>query len=152
MYLFSQKWQHTLTDIKWSFGVFQMSRMKIYYTLLELNIKKNLKLILKGHWTTSASSPDFFFKKVEIFIPLEVYTYVMYAQSYLQLQLSCKDIWIFLSVAIFDFLKWLPLSWLLNLAPSTIILVWRKFLKLVCAIFWTDRKVNWTLCKLRHYG
>ena len=34
---------------------------------------------LKGHWTTSTSSPDFFFKKVEIFIPLEVYTYVVTA-------------------------------------------------------------------------
>ena len=33
---------------------------------------------LKGHWTTSASSPDFF-QKVEIFIPLEVYTYVVTA-------------------------------------------------------------------------
>ena len=33
---------------------------------------------LKGHWTTSASSPEFFFKKkVEIFILLEVYTYVV---------------------------------------------------------------------------
>ena len=28
---------------------------------------------LKGHWTTSASSP-ILFKKVDIFIPLEVYT------------------------------------------------------------------------------
>ena len=29
-----------------------------------------------GHWTTSASSPDFFFfQKVDIFIPLQVYTY-----------------------------------------------------------------------------
>ena len=34
---------------------------------------------LKGHWTTSASSPIFFFKKVEIFISLEVYTYVVTA-------------------------------------------------------------------------
>ena len=32
--------------------------------------------LLKGHWTTSASSPDIF-KKVKIFIPLEVYTYVV---------------------------------------------------------------------------
>ena len=31
---------------------------------------------LKGHWTTSASSPDFFSKKGEIFIPIDVYTYV----------------------------------------------------------------------------
>ena len=33
---------------------------------------------LKGHWTTSASSPNFF-KKVEIFTSLEVYTYVVTA-------------------------------------------------------------------------
>ena len=33
---------------------------------------------LKGHWTTSASSPNFF-RKVEIFISLEVYTYVVTA-------------------------------------------------------------------------
>ena len=38
---------------------------------------------LKGHWTTSASSPNFFFNKVEIFIPLEVYTYVVTACSIL---------------------------------------------------------------------
>ena len=33
----------------------------------------------KWHWTTSTSSPDFFQKKIEIFIPLEVYTYVVTA-------------------------------------------------------------------------
>ena len=45
------------------------------------NNKKRLRIavfLLKGHWTTLASSPIFFFfKKVEIFIPLEVYTYVV---------------------------------------------------------------------------
>ena len=47
-------------------------------------VKKNYitlrTVTLKGHWTTSASasSPDFF-KKVEIFIPLEVFTYVVTA-------------------------------------------------------------------------
>ena len=35
-------------------------------------------LKLKGYWTTLASSPNFFFK-VEIFMPLEVYTYVVTA-------------------------------------------------------------------------
>ena len=40
-------------------------------------------LVLKGHRTTSASSPDFFSKKVEIFIPLEVYTYEVTACSIL---------------------------------------------------------------------
>ena len=42
-------------------------------------MSKKLVIILKGHWTTSASSPIFFFKKVEIFISLEVYTYVVTA-------------------------------------------------------------------------
>ena len=85
----------------------------------------------------------FFPQKVEIFIPLEVYTYVV-TQSYLQLQRSYKKLWTFLSVAILkvDFLKWLPLSWLLNLAPSTIIVVWRKILKLVCAATWTIPKIT----------
>ena len=34
-------------------------------------------LRLKGHWTSSPSSPNFFQKKVGIFIPLEVLTWVM---------------------------------------------------------------------------
>ena len=34
---------------------------------------------LKGHWTTSASSPPHFSKKKKIFIRLEVFTYVMTA-------------------------------------------------------------------------
>ena len=47
--------------------------------MLEWKIKllflNKIDFNLKGHWTTSASPPthDFFFK-VEIFIPLEVYT------------------------------------------------------------------------------
>ena len=45
-----------------------------------------------------------------------------------------------------DFLKWLPLSWLLNLAPSTICLIWRKIMKLFCAVLWTETKTNWALC------
>ena len=52
-----------------------------------------------------------------------------------------------------DFLKWLPLSWLWNLALSTIILVWKNLIgKLVSAVLWTDAKINWTLCKLWHFG
>ena len=51
-----------------------------------------------------------------------------------------------------DFLKWLPLSWLLNLAPSPIILVWRKILKLACAVLWTDTKNSWILCKSWQIG
>ena len=60
-----------------------------------------LMSVLKGHWTTSASSLKFF-KKVEIFIPVDVFSCVMtHAQSYLQLQLSYKDILIVLLAAIF---------------------------------------------------
>ena len=44
-----------------------------------LNLEKTLPCFLKGHWTTSASSPIFFLKKVEIFISLEVYTHVVTA-------------------------------------------------------------------------
>ena len=33
-----------------------------------------------------------------------------------------------------------------------IILVWRKILKLVCAVLWTNTKMNWTFCILWHFG
>ena len=36
-------------------------------------IHHHVKRVLKGHWTTSAH-PPFFPQKVEIFIPLQVYT------------------------------------------------------------------------------
>ena len=65
-----------------------------------------------------------------MFIPLEVWFYVVTACSILlvtliQLQIHMNH---FLPVAIFrfNFLQWLPLSRLLNLAPSTIIVVWRE--------------------------
>ena len=40
-------------------------------------------IILKGHWTTSASSPICFQKRIEILIPLEVNIYVVTACSIL---------------------------------------------------------------------
>ena len=46
--------------------------------LMDIDFLLKLKH-LKGHWTTSASSPIFFFKKVEIFMPLEVYACVVTA-------------------------------------------------------------------------
>ena len=61
----------------------------------------NFELQLKGHLTTSASSPIFFFKKVEIFIPLEVYTYVVTACLILLVTSTYEDMWIFLVAAIF---------------------------------------------------
>ena len=57
---------------------------------------------LKGHWTTSALSPFFFFKKVEIFIPLEVYTYVAtVCLILLATSTNYEDKQIFLAAAIF---------------------------------------------------
>ena len=51
--------------------------------IFQINIKK--REYLKGCWTTSASFLDFFQNKVDsqIFIPLEVYTEVVTAYSYL---------------------------------------------------------------------
>ena len=48
--------------------------------LFQVYTLKLYNAIFKGALdTTSASSPDFFFKKVESFRPLEVYTYVVTA-------------------------------------------------------------------------
>ena len=110
---------------------------------------------LKGHWTTLVSFLDFFQKNWDFYTTRSVYLC-----SDCMLNLTCKFNsvakiyefffqWPFLKV---DFLKWLPLSWLLNLAPLTIILVWRKILKLFWAVLWTDTTINWTLCKLLHFG
>ena len=127
-----------------------------------LNIEEGLiRLIwmcmqqLKGHWTTSASSPNFFQKSWDFYTIRSVYLC-----SDCMLNLTCNFNSVTKIFEIFfqqpflkvDFLKWLPLSWLLNLAPSTIILVCRKILKLVCAVLWTETKSNWTLCKLWHFG
>ena len=108
--------------------------------------------VLKGHWTTSASSPIFFKKSWDFYTIGSVYPC-----SDCMLNLVCNFNWItkicefflwrpFLKVY---FKKWPPLSWLLNLAPATIILVWRKILMLV---LWTVTKIKWTLCKLWHFG
>ena len=100
--------------------------------------------------------PRFFFQKVEISIPLEVCTYIC---SNCMLNLTCNFNsvskiyeFFFQPFLKIDFLKWLPLSRLLNLAPSSIILVWRKILKLVCTVLWIDTKINWTLCILWHFA
>ena len=45
---------------------------------VRLSFQGDKSTLLNGHWTTSASSPPiFFFKKVEIFIQIEVDTYVV---------------------------------------------------------------------------
>ena len=46
------------------------------------------RLVLKGHWTSSTSSPNFFPKKVGIFIPLEVLAWVMTACRVLHSRLT----------------------------------------------------------------
>ena len=48
---------------------------------------------LKEHWTTSASSPNpiFFSKQVKIFIPLEVYAYVVTATQLAKMKKSIPD-------------------------------------------------------------
>ena len=101
--------------------------------------------------------PPISFKKMKIFIALEVYTYVCsdYMLNFTSnFNSVTKDTWFFCAVAILkvNLLKWLLLSWLLNLAQPTIILVGRKILKLVCAMFLTDVNIYWTLCKLWHFG
>ena len=102
---------------------------------------------LKEHWTTSASSPDIFFLNWYIYTIWSVYLW-----SDCMLNLTCnfnlvtKIFENFLQGPLLevDFQKRLPQSWLLTLVPSTIILVWRNILKLVCAVLWTDTKNNWT--------
>ena len=53
------------------------------YLFIYYQIKTQTLVILKRHWTTSASSPFFFSKKVEIFIPLEGYAYVINTRAFL---------------------------------------------------------------------
>ena len=78
----------------------------------------------------------------------------LHAQSYLQFQLNYEDMIIFPAAAIFKSLhvKMAATVITVEFGTSTIILVWRKILKLVCAVLWTDAKINWTLCKLWHFG
>ena len=62
---------------------------------------------LEGALDNFSFIPDFFFKKVEIFISLEVHAYVLTpCLILLELQLNYKNIWIFLAVAIFKS-RWL---------------------------------------------
>ena len=51
-----------------------------FYSLLEE--------LLKGHWTSSTSSPNFFQKKIGIFIPLEVLAWVIIACRVLRSRLT----------------------------------------------------------------
>ena len=50
-----------------------------------------------------------------------------------------------------DFLKWPPLSWLLNLALFNIIKVYRKSEACLCSSLNRHKKTNWTLWKLWHF-
>ena len=109
-------------------------------------------LSLKGHWTTSASSP-IFVQKVKIFIPLEVYTYDCMLNLTCNFNLIKRYVIFFLAAAIF---KSLPLKMatkgrLLKMATTVMTVEFatihhysslRKILKLVCAVLWTDTKMN----------
>ena len=104
---------------------------------------------LKEHWTTSASSPRFFFKKVEIFIPLEVYTYVMTACSiFLSTSTQLQRYMTFCFSN--HFLKWLLLSWLLNLAPSHHYSSLEENSEACLCSSLESSKINWTL-KFWHF-
>ena len=79
-----ENWERPLYDIR-EYTFKEHNIVALYYSnncwylfVVELNY-------LKGHWTTSASS-KFFSEKVEIFIPLEVYTY-----SDRMLNLTCSS-------------------------------------------------------------
>ena len=50
---------------------------KLFIMFKKFSFKK--RSLLKGHWTSVTSSPQFLFKKVEIFIPKEVLAKVMTA-------------------------------------------------------------------------
>ena len=112
---------------------------------------------IKGALDNFSLIPDFFSKKIEIFI---ITIRSVYLCSDCMRNLTCKFHLItkicefFLQRPFFKvyFQKWLPPLWLLNLAPSTIILVWKKILKFVFAVLRTDTTINWSLCKSWHFG
>ena len=72
--------------------------------------------ILEGHWTTSVSSSNYFSKKLRFSYQKCIHVQRLHTHSLL-----------------------------LNFAPATIILVWRK-------VLWTYTKINWLMCKLWHFG
>ena len=106
------------------------------YSWISLMIDKVLSWgLLKGHWTTSASPPNFFQKNWDFCTIKSVYLCsdcMLYLTCNFSLTIrryvdsSCSGH--FFKVY---FLKWPPLLWLLNLAPSTIILIWKASLKLL---------------------
>ena len=113
---------------------------------------------LKGHRTTSASSPDFFQKSWDFYTIRSVYLCndcMLYLTG--SFNLVTKIIYFSCSSHFqkSTFKKWPTLSWLLNLnlVPSNIILEWRKILKLVCADleYIQKQKKHWKLFKLWHF-
>ena len=139
----------SLSSIWWMvFSLWRFENKEPFVNLVKL--KCTLAVIcvmitLKGHWTTSASSPIFFQKIWDFYTIRNVYLC-----SGCMLNLTCnfnlitKICEFFLQQPFFKvyFQKWPPMSCLLNLATSTIILVLTKILKLVCAVLWTDTKIN----------
>ena len=86
------------------------NKFQHWLQIAQAMILHTLKVVymLKGHWTTSASSPNFFSKNLDFYTIRCVYLYVVTAYCH------CHDCWIW---HIHHFIQ-----------------VWRKFLKLVCAV------------------
>ena len=78
--------------------------LKHFFRCLSDKILPVFKVTLKGHWTRIKSSPNFFQKKVGIFVPLEVLAWVMIAcwVSCFRLTYFCRNMNI---SSIFYFLK-----------------------------------------------
>ena len=121
---------------------------------LLLRLPNNIGLSLKGQWTTSSSSPDFFFQKSWDFYTIRS----VYLCNDSMLNHTCSFNFI-TKIRNFScgghFFKSLLLKMaatVLTVEFGTIILVRRKILKLACAVLWTDTKINWTFCKLLHFG
>ena len=98
--------------------------------------------------------PPIVFKKVEIFIPLEVYTYLVTTCLILLTTSTWLRRYEIFSCSGYFSKSTLKngLSWLLNFAPSTIILVWRENSEACLCSSLNRYKINRTLCKLWHFG
>ena len=87
-------------------------------------------LILKGHWITSASFPDFLFffsKKLRFFIPLEVYAYIVTASLILLATSTHLQRYMHFSFrSHFLKSKMAAAVMAVEFGTTTIILVWRK--------------------------
>ena len=142
MHLFFQS--HNASD-SWYFAIHNKSYLhaiKLATTSILLHDDQR-ETCLKGHWTTSASSPDIFSKMKWDFYTIRCVYLCSDCNLTCNFSLVTKMFELFLQQPFLkvDFQKWPPLLSTLNLAPSTNVHVWRKILKLVCAVFlnWYDK-------------